>query len=1749
MPELPHQPAAGPEASVREELENALKLMARLKTFATAVPVAKFSKKNDHESKFDFQNNESFFLLDYSKPFIHSPHTGLELLVLIRAFCLQMEKISAVDGWGIFKTPIPTADEIAANKGELYDYVNFVMARMTLPESIAHFVTCLLVNRSFSGRNVFSRLVSYLSSPFRESAPTPDRCYFAPQDAHSQHFYQSMRIFRNRGVHLVGNEVDDRQSGALNSLFVAPATGAPDEVKMRYYSERHLSIALYMLLTFERFYDEIADILNVSVASDSTADGSELLSKSKQLINQSYIGRARRQAADDMRKKFATTGLSDHPDLLYALPMPRLSLKQSDGTTVTADGDDLLTAEGASRRQLVVGGVGTGKTVMLLRMLQCDQPRLTPFYFSFDAPGALPSAKELLPELRRRVVGVENLMLTPAERQAVYNRLDMLLREGSVVFFIDSLDAAPATPSGTSAGVDALLAMVRAYPECRYIVATQPDAETPYREPLARSGFTEYKVCPLSDGLVRQFARMASLHISGIDHSDALFSRIRTAVQGSEMLSLPLSLMQLVDLFERNAGVELQANNLMQLYFKLEQGILGNTSIDEDERKQLLTQPFLDKYRQLQQQADGLYAEVMARYNARPQGDWAALIGDFTLDDGHNKKSLRQLVAEGNVGVVRTLFELMMNIVGRDEGSQSPRVFQTLVTTALINLGLNREQAADTADVTVADDGRLTVGPGELPALNPVIRLLAEATSTLAFDRPGPSEYMDVPAACGGSVVFRLQPRYMVEQYLLSVLNVYRQGGATPSAHDRPLRLLFEAVARSGSELLARELFNPYWLRQWLISKDDVLPGTDEHGMAFSHAPLTQTVIVQSTCHHVVVAELLRCRRWIDKWELKNTLGIWQEVVRDAVVFNMNDEQREMLLRRMYDLEGQVDARLLTYYRNLVICSMQSLAFAEQYDDSILELPGLEVQNRLMDLENRPEALRLLLAWVRQLLRDHGSANRRHRVYDIFGHLVRFDAPSTDSVKDEFWALVNDMADDEAYAGLLAGLLDKIAIEEIPSDLARRIYDERVYEYVLRVRQAKRELSERWKRTPTVWQRRDELFRPVSKEWPTRLSVQFTFYCHPDPYTFEVATECISEMPERKFCRIRHFDQWFYVEDVVVTPTERPLDKGIAELTLSLKEGSPRPAVGRFSIPAVSEAQIPYIHLFEKKGCSEVVVRIEEQHWVSLLSTAETQALLREQRTVRWGSHEALLTGIDIRPVPENMRIVRMKAVGNPGPSSNVKAVNKVALEDIPHEGELTFHHVKSLERSEHGIALSSPSRENMAQATTLATVLYLGMDDDCYYVAVPKQLNAGNRLIWDGKPARMAIVDEVFDPKSEQVPPGIRASYQHFIGGLYGAYNRARAAGQRDVDRPYYPKIVALKFEGAPRLEKHLFPQQGLVSQPARVTFYHPVVDPHPTSWDETADDVAFTAVEAHRAKVDGRLLLVVQPADYPDNIAYYYDPYYKKRLPVEWYVAEAMASLPERPFLFALDPRLERLWRKPAFVRFYTSEDPLEQPVGIRFRGLMDVVNLGKPTRYHASVTPLLIREWAAAGSLDPVWVEYCNNKRQLGMLLEEWIARGLPIGDDLTLEIAYVLNIRDRHNMTIFVPQWPKEGPDKLNWKYWCRTGKQNHYGDRPAEVKAGMLILRCKSLILPLSQHMIARLRRHLRWGFMQGEVERCLTGGQSVSIVVPGCDVNFIGSRLAGNDWLEIGQKVVFFPIANPDNKMCAEATHIVVTKA
>lgn len=1161
------------------KVKNLEHLLSKLQQFVGNVEVAEFNKET---------NQTIYSQRDLSATFVNAHHTCTEIALLAVLFFRSFDKDYQRDYERLLWADIP---ENCESETEVRTYIDYISSKNTnllgaVTRRIFHMVektdkgkpgSVAKQKKEDLARKIqdtnTAKLLDSGFSPEAQKRGAP-KTFADPEVVGAFHV---ARDYRNASAHLGENT---RKSGKASASL---------EEELEYWTTVHLYLVFFILATVERFFDLIADFLKIDDNANllmASTDEQELAAMGKAAINTDYIRQTHEFAKAKLRAPFHGTGLDTLPvvddiqssSLLESIPEISLKRDGASGTEDIGTAAMLLADDTAQRRMLLLGESGSGKTVMIMRMLLRNQPRLMPIYIDMESEGASFKDKNLFKLLlRRKVVGQRNITYKGPQRQAAIRHLEHLLSEGSAVFFIDGLDSHPKL-------LPNVLERMREHPDCCYVLTSQDWEIGDPVASLSDEGFTVYRLLPMMDGQVKKCLRLVSTSMSNKDHSSQLWRQIKAIATGDDMVRQPRLLMLMAHLFEslenRNTS---EQQNRMAVYATLVSRINLIDGMDADERDELLGLPFIQEFLKAFSCVVEFGKELLsAYYKKRPWQEVVQRHKEAFLANGHE---------------LRDLFELMellgTELSPTEEGRAlfDAPIIRTLVTVALLRQGLGSPDN------------------NKPHRLNELLVTLAQATATLPLEEIRQKNVKDLSKTeKAGRVVYRPSPRYIVFKYLWSYLVAARR-----SPDNIDTRPLFHAVALSGIDLLYAQLFEHFWMRRWLIEgekKDEKL------------CPL----LMENCANRVELALLfMRQLQWTSVLKDDKARATCQQCLRQLIISSMNDAERERLVERMKkdgkrmkkDGESDIDAADRTYYSNMAIASMTSPTLAKQYDSRTAMLDE-EIEKHLIALSSSPYALRILISWLPALMEEAIRNNATDHTRRILVHLLKCGVLTNDNLKQDFWNCINQFISSNNMRPLVLQLLDDIPPQQIDPTTAACVYDEPVFRYLCDYKEAERKRNAQWIDFPAP--KADVTnYRTVTKKnaQAVRRQLAFTFYCQPNATRYVVATEWINNMPEGKFCRIKGLDQWFYVEDIqdlhdryqeadgMMTDGEMIMTH-LVELTLYAQPSTPRPQTGTITIGSVSaEKRCPYIHLFEKAEHPHVVLRIEHPQWVSLLRSKE----------------------------------------------------------------------------------------------------------------------------------------------------------------------------------------------------------------------------------------------------------------------------------------------------------------------------------------------------------------------------------------------------------------------------------------------------------------------------------------------------------------------------------------------------------------
>lgn len=1414
-------------------------------------------------------NNGVFFKEDYSYVFADSLHTGIEIIALWKKLHLNSTVKSDI-GYLFDNNKLSNTS----------DYRRTVHVALNSLESFCRDLICILAKDNIDASQwVFN---NFFRLPFRNfDSPDLDKDYIIPSgDPRLLDFFLTVKRFRNDSTH------------HNTSSFSVPSG---NENLIEYCRNIHLSIILFVIFILERFFNELAE--KVTDESDwenplTAISEEESNLTGKNIINTRYIPVLKEDARQRLRSSFRGTILYGHPELLED-ELPELKIKSLDEEAKLESG---ILAE-SQGKFIISGSPGSGKTVMLLQLILHDKFHLLPLYFDEDEMNDSATPQTLV---RRKLLGRDLLTRTPYETACTENRLRRLVGNGDAVFFFDMSDS-------SEKSLAKIAEFISAYPNCRIISTVRSESLGIVKSFFDSSqlGFEFMEICPFDRNQSRTMMKIYSVNMSGVDHTRTLEKKIRLATDGLPIMRHPLSLLLLIHLFETTPRLNLHSINRTTLYSMMIRSIEEEIGADEQEKKVIMEQAFI---RQHLSDLDEIRLLRSAVCESLSQGNREEIVRK--ISESSFVKSDEKL---------QTLFEMIdFLIINESKMLESTAILRSLVTTTLLGNGLKNDK---TLVLSITSDDM--VGISEFPVPNPNLEKLAKAMTTIGYYPPTEKETNSIDR----NIVYRLGPKYIVESYLVNILILY--GKMDVACDTLNLTKVFKPAALLSTPRLIKMIFRPQWLRLWLIDARDKVEIPEMKGKAAPGNQLYRSIVDNVTDSLLFLNELIHFHDTALCLNMKKTVQNISDCIYEVISTRMNDGQLEQFVMDK-SFEHLADTSKIIYWKNLAICCMDSLSLVDLYDSRLARIPSQDIQERLFALK-RVDAYRLLSMWMNAFSHYEYSPARKKRYEAIFTHLVNSRAYTLEGVDNIFWDNVRLMLKIEGIRDEILSLLNSVPLEYIPEDITNSLYDCRIVKYQLDLINYEKEIKKKWLDLPLRTENRG-LYRKVSKSY-LKDKVLYSLYSHPDDITYVVATECINEMPEGKFCRLTDLDRWFSVQDVQDLQNEHNMSEIVYLLLSATRETSVKSS-GKIT---VLKKDIPYV--FAYKASDKLVLRIEDKNTIKFLS--DNIKVLKTNQDCQIDENVFYIRGVDILPVNPDTRLIWLRPVRSDG-SEYSRNPEKIPF--FPPEGVMEFFHCKREDRKNNKyrpLMLKFMSETSRAKKDWISECMRLPSEKGKDFFAMPFFLEQGQWLWPEDSSWSAQVISSIDIRSAESESPEIPKNLKGYLWKL-------KKAGKAQK----YFSISLLKFHG----NKPEFKQEKEMEINVDVTWYTPMFTYIPP--DEKHSNppgLEVTYLFGQIWTIGNKDYIELPKTDYPKAARYYYSEKMPKRMPVIW--AETEDWMKKSKSYMILDKTMLQLWKKtPQSKISFFPDSHIDKPLPIPLKSLHQIVNTGNMQLYHGSLLPLL-------------------------------------------------------------------------------------------------------------------------------------------------------------------------------------------------
>ncbi len=1116
----------------------------------------------------------------------------------------------------------------------------------------------------------------------------------------------------------------------------------------------------------------------------------------------------------------------------------------------------------------LTGDKGSGKTTLLACMMLADPPRPLTFYIVGSNMGMAARADLWL---RSHFMAGDFATLTPLQCFARLRWLDKAIDEGQVAVLFDACDRPRSWES-------LLSPLQRTFPTIQCIVAAEPTDDG--RPPVPGAALSLMQ--PPGPAVARELMRLITTHTHNrVDLSHELDAALNAlGVDAGSMQ--PLALTTLLDLLATDATAASQ--NYTALIHLLIQRLRSRVDIDEDKREELMQNSMFVRYgverAEILALADKVHEEVYGACRAEVIA--GLLDASAYMADAESR---------------RTLFEHCHLM--RDNGRVA--ALATLAAQSMFG----------------ADAGAGTDGLSPHPAL----RELAAATVTVPYVEPDDSDrYADHP-----ELVFRPAPRYIVTQYILNLLRIYRSRRRHMQTHPEAVRSLLIAAATCGTAPVLDEIFRPYWLAQWLIPDGEKVCNTTITGGA--PRGLSAPLRGMRDALHDRTAFAIRLFGAMSKLRaagVSDELDSQMVQALEGVVAGMTDRGRLELLRTLQE-SGEPDKALLARLCNMIILSMDVPTASLYYStEPPMRLP-VDAEGLFDKFVKYPHTTPLLIK-----LTAHAAARNPARLSRIFDVLIKTGAYKG-RYGSQFWKMVNDIMSDPARMQQISSELRRLPFADLSPRMAMRLYSPHVADFLLHRRETigreRRSVSPRVTDCP-----QPDMLMPVSPFPGPRTPVNYlgyTVYERESASRLVIATEAVPDTVEGRYVR---FDDGTCARiDRVIQPQRDRHATAYADITVVLPDVQTVPSRGfaSLALKGCKTVGMPYVASYGRDGHRAVILRVDSPAVVETLAAADAV-----DGSVVFDGFKAAVAEVTVVPFARKQVMLAVSGLTD-------RRTRRQERLDIPPAGRYTIHYSPAADdkTSRSGIAVKLLDSSSRSASDTVADVFACGAADGTLLWGLPRAVSPGTLMVHSDSGAMLRVESCYVLANKDYMPATVLSSFNSALTAAY----------KRKAKPPYCAVVVQVTPLGGSALPDDFSARGGVIAGGFDLRWYRPVREPHTDLWDRSLEPpLSYGLFAAKPERADDGTWRLVQPY-LPDvaGAAYMCISGIDCMLPAA-IDSERRIKVPRK-----LTPLLAQRSDTTFYVRFY---DDRRVPMRFASTTVAPLLSAGSPKYYPAELTDVV-------------------------------------------------------------------------------------------------------------------------------------------------------------------------------------------------
>lgn len=626
-----------------------------------------------------------------------------------------------------------------------------------------------------------------------------------------------------------------------------------------------------------------------------------------------------------------------------------------------------------------------------------------------------------------------------------------------------------------------------------------------------------------------------------------------------------------------------------------------------------------------------------------------------------------------------------------------------------------KDSVADTFNITfnkATDSANIyKLEMERLPLPNDGLEQLAKATAmlnfkNLIFDNADSRKF------------FRPRPRNLIEMLLMNQLILYKRFYINGKIDIDILKMLFRAVALSGSHKLMDELCSPYWLRMWIMGLDDIntisndkfeqkaICGKDssEYIRKFNYYSriLSSMILLNHSDISYLLVKLLDLYSQFYQMKMKNSLPKAESYIL-LLLSKMNDRK---IISFWLELKKSSRSYTNMLFMNMSLLFLKDTEYCLNHFDFSFNcnLHKYVIDNLLQRID-KPKVPELLLKICKEVLIKYPEQR-----YDILQFMIQYAASYEE---------LSEWLEDESSNILTPqnGFANMLPLSLVPQWYSNKYYDQDIFRYLKGngimqksdIEKIRKKINE-YKQLVSC--RNVIVDIPNSNGDIHRTFVDAVLLGIHSPNSLVLITERVFTSISGCYAFWNHDDQLYTVE------SNSPAIGSFVEIIM-LGENQDVPIYGNIQFPFIIDeddivGQMKYVYSYRSNSIH--LIRIVDPESVKLLQDISFKEELLKSGRVMINNVYMYIVDIQCYDYSPNCSLVRLQTL-----SEGENQRQNISISETPIDGFVSFG--RSKKRASIPIKISESSR---SQIRCIENMTYVGNFPDGEVFACKEEPNAG---------------------------------------------------------------------------------------------------------------------------------------------------------------------------------------------------------------------------------------------------------------------------------------------------------------------------------------------------------------------------------------------------------------------------------------